>query len=939
MSLFFKTIQENALLFYAGSDHSGISKVNQDYMSIELENGNVVFKYDLGAGVAKISHPQYVSNNKWYKVTALRIGKAGTLTLERDAKEASLQPVTGKARGTHTVMELNPLTAKFFVGGVPADAMVSEEVSRMRYIGVMESVEFDEHPMGLWNFEAGENNYVGARERNILTSIVSNGFRFDGSGYVILSTKDTGWKPVVKSDVSLKFQTYAANGLIFFAGDGKRDFISIEVNNGKILYQFDLGGGRAVLESDVMVNDGKWHDVMIQRINKTGLMFVDNKKVGPVESLDNLTQLSITDDISIGGYQSFILPVSGVTKQGFEGCIEDVQLQLSTWDLNTNKKAKGVSPGCPEQVARVATFSAGKLSYVAKPSESIGNNFDITFKMKTKQDQALLMYAGHTEKDSGFSVSVVDGKISVISDPGGEKMELITRVNTYNDGRWHFISIMKMGQRLQMNIDDYEMMSGTGEGTITSLETNTPLYFGNADIPLPEDLVGSTQPLEGCIGDVTVNGEFLNFAILSDSKRPGISLAGCPIPDPVGPYEREVLPTLPPFEFTTEPSIASTLPPGTCALDVVDPVQVTDDDVVTGYYFGAYPNSRIEYESLTKFVRIRSGFSMEFSTTAENGVILYFADEKNVDHIALSMKDGQIRYSFNSGTGPGILTSREKYNDGKFHKLKVGRNMKEGLMEIDGQGLLVTESQGRARSINGKPPFYIGGLDGQQADPRARANLGGVTDGFLGCIRNIRFNDEEIEEPPVLNNTLPCSDRTDVGSYFYSDGGYIQIADNFSVGLDLTVSMEVRPRSLNGILFSIHGSKGDFVALQLVEGEMWFTADNGAGSITSRFRPEMNNKLCDGAWHAIKAAKIKNVVRLEVDEFDPITTTSSGTATSVDTENPIYIGGKPDDISKGIRAKGKYRGCIRNLSINNKRQYLTLGVAVGSVNLQTCPAS
>lgn len=111
-----------------------------------------------------------------------------------------------------------------------------------------------------------------------MTSIVSNGFRFDGSGYVILSTKDTGWKPVVKSDVSLKFQTYAANGLIFFAGDGKRDFISIEVNNGKILYQFDLGGGRAVLESDVMVNDGKWHDVMIQRINKTGLMFVDNKK-------------------------------------------------------------------------------------------------------------------------------------------------------------------------------------------------------------------------------------------------------------------------------------------------------------------------------------------------------------------------------------------------------------------------------------------------------------------------------------------------------------------------------------------------------------------------------------------------------------------------------------------------------------------------------------
>ena len=60
-----------------------------------------------------------------------------------------------------------------------------------------------------------------------------------------------------------------------------------------------------------------------------------------------------------------------------------------------------------------------------------------------------------------------------------------------------------------INIDDYEMVSGNGEGTINTLETNTPLYFGNSDLPLPQDLVGSTRPLEGCIGDVTVNGEYV----------------------------------------------------------------------------------------------------------------------------------------------------------------------------------------------------------------------------------------------------------------------------------------------------------------------------------------------------------------------------------------------------------------------------------------------
>ena len=45
-------------------------------------------------------------------------------------------------------------------------------------------------------------------------------------------------------------------------------------------------------------------------------------------------------------------------------------------------------------------------------------------------------------------------------------------------------------------------------------------------------------------------------------------------------------------------------------------------------------------------------------------------------------------------------------------------------MEIDGQMIGVTNSQGRARSINGVPPFYIGGLNGQGASSRARANLG-----------------------------------------------------------------------------------------------------------------------------------------------------------------------------------------------------------------------
>jgi hypothetical protein len=54
------------------------------------------------------------------------------------------------------------------------------------------------------------------------------------------------------------------------------------------------------------------------------------------------------------------------------------------------------------------------------------------------------------------------------------------------------------------------------------------------------------------------------------------------------------------FHFTA----MATPAPGRCALNVVDPVLMTEDNQ-RGYYFGASPNSRLEYESLPASFRIK----------------------------------------------------------------------------------------------------------------------------------------------------------------------------------------------------------------------------------------------------------------------------------------------------------------------------------------------
>ena len=52
-----------------------------------------------------------------------RIGKLGELVVEGDNN--IMNKVTGTSLETFTVLELNPQTSKFYVGGVPSDVRVS----------------------------------------------------------------------------------------------------------------------------------------------------------------------------------------------------------------------------------------------------------------------------------------------------------------------------------------------------------------------------------------------------------------------------------------------------------------------------------------------------------------------------------------------------------------------------------------------------------------------------------------------------------------------------------------------------------------------------------------------------------------------------------------------------------------------------------------------
>merc|ERR1712038_1371717 len=150
------------------------------------------------------------------------------------------------------------------------------------------------------------------------------------------------------------------------------------------------------------------------------------------------------------------------------------------------------------------------------------------------------------------------------------------------------------------------------------------------------------------------------------------------------------------------------------------------------------------------------------------------------------------------------------------------------------------------------------------------------------------------------------------------EGGFIHAFKKFRVGLDFDITMKIKPRNTTGIILAIKGRK-DFMILQMVEGAMTFTVNNGRGPIVAVFQPDFQYRLCDGQWHEIHAVKAKNVVTLSVNDVFAQPGIGVPGVSSTDTNHGLFIGGHPKPGRlEALATNTNYVGCIKNIVIENK---------------------
>ncbi|XP_059144332.1 laminin subunit alpha-like [Physella acuta] len=915
ISFTIKTNSTDALLVYIGPNtlsqpaqprqqRSVQGKMDPDFMALELKEGRILFTYNLGSGSARIHSDIQVNNAEVYKVIAERIGKSGNLTVFSN-KTKEVVVTKGSSQGPYVVLELDPAKTHFMLGGVSSMVQIPQELTTRFFFGEIQHLMFEEKHLGLWNFAAGENNYHGVKQEIvILPDYKLQGVAFDGQGYAVFENKHN---TANRTRATFTIKTFAEDGLILYMG-GVRDFLSLEMRKGKFFFQFDLGGGVYTLETQNTYNNGRWHVIYIDRSLKTAVVNINNKEEDLKISAEGNLQTLETGRLAFIGGLDFFNMTHPVTKTGFKGCMKDITLGNIPENPLKSGRSKGVQEGCILD-KNSASFISSRSSYVAFDEVSVGETFELTFKMKTTEPEALLVYVSDKTQTNTLAVSVFNGMIVVTQELGAVPVRLNSKSSSYNDGSWHYIQIIKERERLTLTVDDREIIQDSSDSV--ELITNTKVYFGGvaSDYTITSTVVPTKLSLTGCIGDITINKMYYGF---ENAEYNGITL-DCPT------------------EKIDETKIESDVPV-VCKLPQVGSTEDEKGEFI-GKCFGT--ESRQEFGKYKSHPSL-STIEVTFKTEAENGLILYSADQKHVDFLAIYIANGSVYFGFNCGSGTAKVKSPIQYNDAQWHKVVAERNRNIGTLFIDGNQVASGRSGGKALSLNTIEPNYIGGLP-QEIRNKTFKNIGDYH-GFDGCMTNISLYKGFAEKPKVEFNVTESYSSEELGTYFGSSGGRVTLIDKFKVGRDLNISMEIKPRSANGVLLAVHSNTSDYLILQLVAGELIFTVDNGAGAISTSYRPQTSDYLCDGEWHKIQAYKDRHIIRLSVDGVRPTQVQSSRPdSSSVDTFDPLYIGGVPDGKAKGIITTTHYIGCIRLLALNERVQSIKRGSAVGDVRLGACP--
>lgn len=130
----------------------------------------------------------------------------------------------------------------------------------------------------------------------------------------------------------MEVRTTTSDGLLLWQGvkhgeSGKgKDYVSLGLQNGHVLFSYQLGSGEANILSDDPINDGEWHKIIAVREGKRGYAQLDGDEIVYGESKGDKVMVNTGGSIYLGGAPEVKYFTGGKFTSGITGCIRKVIL-------------------------------------------------------------------------------------------------------------------------------------------------------------------------------------------------------------------------------------------------------------------------------------------------------------------------------------------------------------------------------------------------------------------------------------------------------------------------------------------------------------------------------------------------------------------------------------------------------------------------------------
>ncbi|XP_048259836.1 neurexin-1-like isoform X2 [Haliotis rufescens] len=556
--------------------------------------------------------------------------------------------------------------------------------------------------------------------------------RFDGTQYVKVKFPEES--STEAEDISMRFRTMHPNGLLFMTtSDKTSDRMELYLEAGALELRVDVGSGTKELTVGSVLNDDRWHTVVIKRRAQTIELGIDSHRpvtdqlpgqetsldsnviyIGSLEPLAAADMGGRVEDLDFRGIKIGHMMLDDNSLGDYSGFIGSMQQFL----FNKNAFFELAKIGDIENIVVTARFSTD--DYVVRDPVTFKSasafatlnqlqayeDFSLSFQFKTTEAYGLLFYNSGRGQDF-FAIEMSEGYLYYVYNMGdGSERIRANSKSVLNDNKWHEVKLLRPQTYKQLiRVDDNTPTVDNLQGAhAVNFNLEGHLYVGGVRKTMYHSLpknIKSRHGFLGCLGSLDLNSYLPQLVKEADTIHESV-VEGCKGPttqcqaDSCNNYGRCVQ------QWNSY----------NCDCDMTSFEGTTCNEKSTSYEFGPNGGMVILSHPQGKHPNaIRDNLALGFTTRSKDAVLARINSGNYDDYLELELVNGNVFVVYNMGTSDHPIGELfERVNDGKYHIVRFTRNGANSTIQVDNAMMQTKNPRGAQLEVfNDQAEVLIGG--------------------------------------------------------------------------------------------------------------------------------------------------------------------------------------------------------------------------------------